>query len=361
MQVTFTAEQLNQIIGNLKNAPKGKRLTNNLEKVQRLLESEDTSVEDIMRLFKTKESNGLKKPANAWQQFLKETRPKLEVGLDGKQQVKEASKLWKAMTEDEKKPYRDAAQEESENYKKMKAELSDGQSEDESKVKTKAKKAKKELIESDDQSEDDDDDDEEKESKKSSYYKQIDGIKYDRGLLERADTIVTEHDKITLKYAKELWEDAEDGNVVTECEQRTLQYILENYECNSGAKKFLKKNLSTESDISSETDGESEKNSGSEDEEEKESKKSSYYKQIDGIKYDRGLLERADTIVTEHDKITLKYAKELWEDAEDGNVVTECEQRTLQYILENYECNSGAKKFLKEKILKDLGLTSESD
>ena len=256
MQLTFTGDQVNQIIGNLKNAPKGKRLNNNLEKVQRLLESDETSIEDIMRLFKIKESTGLKKPLNAWQQFLKETRPKLEVGLDGKQQVKEASKLWKAMTEDEKKPYRDAAQEESENYKKMKAELSDGQSEDESKAKpkAKAKKAKKEVIESDDQSENEDEDEDEEESKKTSYYKQIDGIKYDRGLLERADTIVTEHDKITLKYAKELWEDAEDGNVVTECEQRTLQYILENYECNSSAKKFLKDKILKDLGLTSESD-----------------------------------------------------------------------------------------------------------
>ena len=250
---TFTAKQVAQIIDSLNKTPKGKRRTTKIEKAQRLLESDDVSSKDIIKIFRMRESNGLKKPSNAWQQFLKETRPKLEVGLDGKQQVKEASKLWKAMTEDEKKPYRDAAQEESENYKKMKAELSDGQSEDESKVKTKAKKAKKELIESDDQSEDDDDD-EEKESKKSSYYKQIDGIKYDRGLLERADTIVTEHDKITLKYAKELWEDAQDGNVVTECEQRTLQYILENYECNSGAKKFLKEKILKDLGLTSESD-----------------------------------------------------------------------------------------------------------
>ena len=62
------------------------------------------------------------------------------------------------------------------------------------------------------------------------------------------------------------------------------------------------------------------------------------------------MLEKADSFNEDDKEINLKQAKIIWEDAEDGNKVTDCEKETVQYILDNYKCNRGAKKYLKDKL-----------
>ena len=88
----------------------------------------------------------------------------------------------------------------------------------------------------------------------------------------------------------------------------------------------------------------------------------SYYKQIDGVKYDKGLLEKADSLTTGRGdgRISQDDAEKLWEDAQDGKGVTECESRTLQYILENYNCTDAGKEVLKAKMGGDAAAAEEN-
>jgi len=74
-----------------------------------------------------------------------------------------------------------------------------------------------------------------------SYYKQIKGIKYDKGLLEVAEKLTTGKGdgRISKADAVKLWEDAKDGPGVTDCERRTIQYIHDNFKCTDAAKKAL--------------------------------------------------------------------------------------------------------------------------
>ena len=127
--VTFSRKDLMEFFDSLGKL-KGKKLNNQIEKIQRIMENdEEVSSKIILKNIKSKKENGLTKPHNAWQLFLKEERPKLEKGMNGRQQVQEISKIWQAMTDDEKKPYQDKAKEESERYKEEKAQLSEESSE----------------------------------------------------------------------------------------------------------------------------------------------------------------------------------------------------------------------------------------
>lgn len=225
--LTFTPEQMKQVITSIEQT-KGKRLTNNLEKVQRKLESDSVSVDDILKILKMKgkKSNGLKQPPNSWRLYLAKTGQSLK---DPK-----AKETWANMTEDEKKPYVDEATKLREEYKIQKEQMSD-ESDIKSEVETDDKSEILAKSESDESDEDD--------QKAKSYYKIIDGKKYDRKLLERADSLSKDDKDINLKSAKLIWQDAEDGNQVTDCERETVKYILDNYKCNRGAKQYLKEKL----------------------------------------------------------------------------------------------------------------------
>jgi hypothetical protein len=59
--ITFTTEQFNQLIESIGEFEGKWKLTNQLEKVQRLMETSDTvSSDDIMNLFKVNKSKGEK-------------------------------------------------------------------------------------------------------------------------------------------------------------------------------------------------------------------------------------------------------------------------------------------------------------
>ena len=78
-----------------------------------------------------------------------------------------------------------------------------------------------------------------------SYYKQINGVKYDRKLLEKADLLTSGRGdgRISKCDAEELWVDSQDGKGVTGTEACTLQYILDNYNCTDSGKAVLKTHL----------------------------------------------------------------------------------------------------------------------
>ena len=63
-----------------------------------------------------------------------------------------------------------------------------------------------------------------------NYYKTIQGVRYDRALLEVAeDRIHGQGDgRISKKDAEEIVELSKDGGRITETELRTLKYISEN-------------------------------------------------------------------------------------------------------------------------------------
>ena len=76
----------------------------------------------------------------------------------------------------------------------------------------------------------------------SSYYKQIDGERYDRDLIELADqlsgsgagTLGDQEVSLLLDHVK-------DGNSFTKIELKTIRYIGENYHCTPMAREMLLK------------------------------------------------------------------------------------------------------------------------
>ncbi|CAK8998714.1 unnamed protein product [Durusdinium trenchii] len=153
-----------------------------------------------------------------------------------------------------------------------------------------------------------------------SYYRQVDGVKCDRALLEAAER-AAKHGAISLSEAMDLWEKAKDGNRITAVERQTLGWVLEHLQLTEKAKAFLEQQLS---------DG-------------------SYYTTIGHTKYSRGLLEKAEGFAAEQ-SISQQQALELWQLALDGERLGDCERRTLRYILQNLNATTGAKKFLLSKL-----------
>lgn len=159
--------------------------------------------------------------------------------------------------------------------------------------------------------------------KKQSYYKQIDGVKYDRELLEKAEEFAKDG-RVSAAEAKSLWEDAQDGKGVTETEARTLEYTMTAFNYTDKAAIFLRRSLAGD-------------------------KNASYYKQIDGVKYDRELLEQAEAFQKDG-QISHAEAKQLWEDALDGKGVTATEKRTLEYTLKHFKYTNKASDFMKKAL-----------
>ena len=64
-----------------------------------------------------------------------------------------------------------------------------------------------------------------------SYYKTINGVRYDRALLEAAEERISGQvdGSISEKAAEEIVELTKDGGRITETELTTLKYIRENY------------------------------------------------------------------------------------------------------------------------------------
>ena len=78
----------------------------------------------------------------------------------------------------------------------------------------------------------------------------------------------------------------------------------------------------------------------------------SYYKTIQGVRYDRALLEVAEERKSgqRDGHIFEKDAKEIVELAKDGGRITETELRTLKYISENYHFTSKAAAWFAGKL-----------
>ena len=78
----------------------------------------------------------------------------------------------------------------------------------------------------------------------------------------------------------------------------------------------------------------------------------SYYKTIDGKKYDREMLKIAEESVAGKGdgRISVADAEKLYEAIIDGNTITEIEQETLDYIKTNFNITEAANKWLTEAL-----------
>merc|ERR1719277_2343719 len=152
-----------------------------------------------------------------------------------------------------------------------------------------------------------------------AYYKVIDGAKYDRALLEAAEGFAADG-QVGYPEAKQLWKDAQDGNGVTDIEKATLEYAMKTYKFSEKAAKFLTTYLAA-------------------------GQHKSYYKVVDGVKYDRELLESAEKAAADG-QVSFPEAQQLLKDASDGKGVTATEKATLQYALKTLKFTDTARKFL---------------
>ena len=75
----------------------------------------------------------------------------------------------------------------------------------------------------------------------NSYYKTIQGVRYDRALLEVAEERISGQGdgRISLNDAEEIFNLSKDGGRITETELRTLKYISDNYHFTSKAAEWF--------------------------------------------------------------------------------------------------------------------------
>lgn len=137
--------------------------------------------------------------------------------------------------------------------------------------------------------------------------------------------IISNHDIIDLKVSNEIIKCIKDVTNISEDEKKNIISILDSKSCSYDAVENLRKYIKT-----------------------------SYYKQIDNIKYDRSLLLLADNLVKGQGdgRISDNDMMKLIKSAEDNNVITVCEKNTLYYIVKNYNTTDKAKQHLENYLIK---------
>lgn len=77
-----------------------------------------------------------------------------------------------------------------------------------------------------------------------------------------------------------------------------------------------------------------------------------YYKEIDGKKYDRDLLEAAEELVqgAGDGRLSKADAGVLLEKVKDGNSYTDVEKETVSYIRENFKWTDAADEWFRTEI-----------
>ncbi|MEO1714614.1 MAG: hypothetical protein AAFU60_14885, partial [Bacteroidota bacterium] len=168
-----------------------------------------------------------------------------------------------------------------------------------------------------------------KPSSMSSYYTIIDGQRYEASLISNAKFRLQGSGKITVAEAQELWQIAQDGGRITEIEENTLQYLLDNFTFTPAAKTWLEAEMAKEVEETM-----------------------SYYQIIDGLRYDRKILEEAERSVAGagDGRISQADAERLLPLFGDMGDITIIEERTLQYLLEQYNWTTSAQDWFLEKV-----------
>lgn len=152
-------------------------------------------------------------------------------------------------------------------------------------------------------------------------YKTIDGVKYDKSLLEAAEKAIegVGDGRVSYDDAKAIWADAMEDGKITKVEVRTIKYILDNYKCTDKGREFLEGHV---------------------------------FKSIGGVNYDLSLLQAADKLVDGQGdgRISFDDAGVIWDLADADGKISEVEARTIRYICDNYNCTDKAKNWLMEKL-----------
>lgn len=172
-----------------------------------------------------------------------------------------------------------------------------------------------------------------KKARTSDYYIEVEGQKLDRKLWALCEEMNSDG-TVSKGEARQLWQAAMDDNQVTDTEKVTLKHSLKKHNYTKQAKDFLGKAIETGVVETAKT----------------------YYIEINGVKYDRILLEMANTCAQDG-QISEADAKKVWEAACDGKGITPTEKKTLVYSLTHHKYTEPASKFMEEK----LGLTGESE
>jgi hypothetical protein len=78
----------------------------------------------------------------------------------------------------------------------------------------------------------------------------------------------------------------------------------------------------------------------------------SYYKTIDGNKYDGELLDLATKLTTGtgESKISQDEAKQLFEKVRDGNTYTDVEKQTVEYIRKHFAWTPAADAWFRSEV-----------
>ena len=237
-----------------------------------------------------------------------------------------------------------------------------------------------------------------------SYYKKIQGVRYDRALLESAEERIKGQGdgRISDQDINKIIDLSKDGNKVTLTELRTIKYIKDHFRVTEKAQKTLsdfiiqietsksvpkeKKDLIITSEnldleetdngdlkeeviiapevpsIEQKNDDEILNRSNKEEEvpsdvnstETKKDSKKSYYRFISGERYDRSLLEDAEKRIEGQGdgRISEKDLIEVIESSRDGEGITETEWKTVVYITETYNLTHKATEWFNQNKIK---------
>lgn len=125
--------------------------------------------------------------------------------------------------------------------------------------------------------------------------------------------------EITLKESNKIIELLDNVAHPSDEERHSIELVLNSLKCNNEAKENLSKYIRT-----------------------------SYYEIIEGIKYDRSLLLKADNLVKGQGdgRISEEDMKTLIIESADNNKITEIEKQTLFYISEIYNTTEKGKEYL---------------
>ena len=164
----------------------------------------------------------------------------------------------------------------------------------------------------------------------SPYYHIKDGKRYNASLIINGEFRIRKKrdGRISLKDARDLWQIALDGGRITEIEEDTLEYLMQAINWTRPALKWMQEELAKD-----------------------RKKLKSYYKIIDGLRYDRKILETADeqTKGSGDGRISKEDAATLWPLFSDFGNISIIEERTLQYLLENYKWTPAAENWFLDR------------
>ena len=125
--------------------------------------------------------------------------------------------------------------------------------------------------------------------------------------------------EIDLKLSNKIIEKISDVQNISNSERESIIHIMDTYMCSYDAIENFRKYIRV-----------------------------SYYKQIDGKKYDRSLLLLAENLIKGKGdgRISEDDMKKLVNSALDGNKITDCEKKTLKFISKQYNTTENGKLYL---------------